>query len=166
MKFSTPRLSTLTTFAQGLSPRDRRALSMGLGIIVGVLLVGGAVTLNERAAAARERVQQKRALLAQMPAALDVQRRIKRLGTDAALPLGSLVRRLLDLQALAADVQVNADGGVTVALIGVSVDATLEFIADLHAHRVNLRQARIERSSGSGIVNARLELAPRASPVP
>lgn len=157
----------LTTWAerwQALAARDRRALLMGSGLIIAVLLVGGLMSLQDGSAAAAQRLQQKRILLANLPDTLDRLRRIDRLGTDAALPLGTLARRLVEISGLSADVQTSADGGAVLQLTEVPFDGAVELIAEVAAHGLVLRTARIDAGGKPGMVNAHLELAPRISP--
>jgi len=156
-------LDNARAWLQGLSPRDRRALQVGSIVLLVMGLIGGVLTLQERSAAAQERVRQREALLATLPASLDHWRRNERLGADAALPLGTLVRRLAALHGLVAAVEIGTDGAITVALDGAPFDAVLELVAEFEAQRLTLARARIERATQAGAVNARFELGPRAA---
>jgi len=159
-------LSLIDERLQQLSARDRRALWVGSGAIFLVLVMGSALTLQERSAAAALRLQQKQALLATLPAALDRLQRRERLGEETALPLGTLARRLLERGGLAAEVQPGTDGSIELRLADVPFDATLELIAEFDAQAITLRQARIDPGNEVGRVNARFELGPRPARAP
>jgi len=158
--------SLITERLQQLSARDRRALGLGGSVMLLVLFVGTALTLQERHAAAALRLQQKQALFATLPAAVDRLQRRERLGEEAALPLGTLARRLLERSGLAAEVQPGTDGSIELRLVDAPFDATLELIAEFDAQAIALRQARIDPGNEVGRVNARFELGPRPARVP
>jgi type II secretory pathway component PulM len=159
-------LSLIHERLQQLSARDRRALWLGSSAMLVVLVMGSALTLQERSAAVALRLQQKQALLATLPATLDRLQRRERLGEEATLPLGTLARRLLERSALSADVQPGTDGSIELRLVDVPFDATLELIAEFDAQAIALRQARIDPANEVGRVNARFELGPRPSRAP
>jgi type II secretory pathway component PulM len=154
--------SALRARLEGLEERDRRALKWGGVIVAAFVVIAIPALLAERISASEQRIARKQALLAELPYALDRLRRTNRLGVEAALPLGSLARRLVDQTGVGGAVEVTADGGVTILATGVPFDAALELLADLAANDIVTRRARLSATGAAGRVDLQLELSPRA----
>jgi type II secretory pathway component PulM len=145
-----------------LPESDQRTLRLGSVAVAAILILGGWVTVNEKASAAEQRLADRRAQLADLPLRLAELRRGVRLGGGADLPLLTLARQAGELAGVVPELAAGADGSATLQLPGVPFDSLLELVATLEAARVDIRRLRID-AAGAGRVNASLELAPRRS---
>ncbi len=145
-----------------LPERDQRTLRLGGAVVSVILIMGGVITVNEKASAAEGRFADRQTQMAELPMQLAELRRALRLGATAELPLLTLARQAGELTGLTPEVGAGADGSATLQLAGVPFDSVLELIANLEAAKVDIRRLRIN-ATDAGRVNASLELAPRRS---
>ena len=145
-----------------LPESDQRTLRLGSVAVAAILILGGWVTVNEKASAAEQRLADRRAQLVDLPLRLAELRRGVRLGGGADLPLLTLARQAGELAGVVPELAAGADGSATLQLPEVPFDSLLELVATLEAARVDIRRLRID-AAGAGRVNASLELAPRRS---
>lgn len=145
-----------------LPASDQRTLRLGSMAVAAILLIGGLLTVNEKARAAEQRLADRQAQLADLPIQLAELRRSVRLGASAELPLLTLARQVGELAGAVPEVEAGADGSAKLQLTAVPFDTVLELVATLEAAKVDIRRLRLD-AAGGGRVNAALELAPRRS---
>jgi len=145
-----------------LPASDQRTLRLGSMAVAAILLIGGLLTVNEKARAAEQRLADRQAQLADLPIQLAELRRSVRLGASAELPLFTLARQVGELAGAVPEVEAGADGSAKLQLTAVPFDTVLELVATLEAAKVDIRRLRLD-AAGGGRVNAALELAPRRS---
>ena len=75
-----PLQEQLKDYFAALSERDRRALRVGAFTVAAILVVASTATVVSNSQAAVDRVEKKRALLVDLPAARDRSERLQRLG--------------------------------------------------------------------------------------
>ncbi|MBU6378468.1 MAG: type II secretion system protein M [Gammaproteobacteria bacterium] len=153
-------LDTLRARWQALSPRDQRALQIGGALVAAIVLIGGLAMLGDREAAVQQRIDARRALLAEMPMRLAVAQRAARYGADASLPLLTLARRVADTAGVPANIEPATDGGALLQLEDLPFDTALSIVADLEALQLRSRGLQIE-ATAPGRVTLRVDLAPR-----
>jgi len=144
---------------QTLLPRDQRALQIGGALFAAIVLFGGLTMLGDREAAVQQRIDARRALLAEMPIRLAVAQRAARYGADASLPLLTLVRRVADMAGVPANIEPATDGGALLQLEDLPFDTALSIVADLDALQVRSRGLQLE-ATAPGRVTLRIDLAP------
>lgn len=140
-----------------LSERDRRALRVGAFAAAAVLVLASTATVVSNSQAAVDRVEKKRALLVDLPAARDRSERLQRMGSDAALSLEMLVKRITGNHGLSATVEIGADSSVRLRAEAAAFDAVVECLGDFEATSVRVRRASFT-SAGPGRVDLDLEL--------
>jgi type II secretory pathway component PulM len=140
-----------------LSERDQRALKLGAPWVLGILIVALFVTVFTESQAAAERVETKRAWLADLPAARDRTQRLQRLGTDTGLPLGALVERVTARYGIKSTLEPQSNSSIRLRAESVPFDAVIETLADLEAASVSIRRATLN-STQAGRVDLDLEL--------
>lgn len=153
-------VDTLRARWQTLSPRDQRALQIGGVLFAAITLIGGLTMLGDREAAVQQRIDARRALLAEMPMRLAAAQRAARYGTDASLPLLTLARRVTDMAGVPANIEPATDGGALLQLEDLPFDTALSIIADLDALQARSRGLQFE-AIAPGRVRLRIDLAPR-----
>jgi hypothetical protein len=140
-----------------LSDRDRRVLRLGALVSITILLVGSMTTVVGESQATVNRVEKKRLQLADLPAARDRSERLQRMGSDAALSLEMLVKRITDKHGLSTSVEIQPDSSVRLRAEDASFDAVIECLGDFEATSISVRSASLT-SAGSGRVDLNLEL--------
>jgi hypothetical protein len=140
-----------------LSDRDRRVLRLGALVSITILLLASIATVVGESQATVNRVEKKRLQLADLPAARDRSERLQRMGSDAALSLEMLVKRITDKHGLSTSVEIQADSSVRLRAEDASFDAVIECLGDFEATSISVRGASLT-SAGSGRVDLNLEL--------
>lgn len=140
-----------------LSDRDRRVLRLGALVSITILLLASIATVVGESQATVNRVEKKRLQLADLPAARDRSERLQRMGSDAALSLEMLVKRITDKHGLSLSVEIQADSSVRLRAEDASFDAVIECLGDFEATSISVRGASLT-SAGSGRVDLNLEL--------
>lgn len=157
----TPYLQALKDRYAALGASDQRALRFGgLGIAV-ILLVAIISTVITESRGTVTRVNEKRLALADLPASRDRLQRLQRLGTEAALPLEPLVRRIAQSQSIEPSIEMGQGTGLRVRGSGVPFDAAMAMLADLEATSVTVTRASLT-ATGPGRVDFELDLQPPA----
>jgi type II secretory pathway component PulM len=140
-----------------MSERDQRALKLGAPLVLGILVVALFVTVFSESRAAVDRVEIKRAWLADLPAARDRSQRLQRLGADTGLPLESLVQRVTARYGIESTLDTQSNSSLRLRAAAVPFDAVVEVLADLEAASVSVRRATLN-STQVGRVDLDLEL--------
>lgn len=140
-----------------MSERDQRALKLGAPLVLGILVVALFVTVFSESRAAVDRVEIKRAWLADLPAARDRSKRLQRLGADTGLPLESLVQRVTARYGIESTLDTQSNSSLRLRAAAVPFDAVVEVLADLEAASVSVRRATLN-STQVGRVDLDLEL--------
>lgn len=140
-----------------MSERDQRALKLGAPLVLGILVVALFVTVFSESRAAVDRVEIKRAWLADLPAARDRSQRLQRLGADTGLPLESLVQRVTARYGIESTLDTQSNFSLRLRAAAVPFDAVVEVLADLEAASVSVRRATLN-STQVGRVDLDLEL--------
>lgn len=140
-----------------MSERDQRALKLGAPLVLGILVVALFVTVFSESRAAVDRVEIKRAWLADLPAARDRSQRLQRLGADTGLPLESLVQRVTARYGIESTLDTQSNSSLRLRAAAVPFDAVVEVLADLEAASVSIRRATLN-STQVGRVDLDLEL--------
>ena len=144
-----------------LSERDQRALLVGLVVSLLIIVVAGVSTLIIESSTTTNRVIEKRALLANLPEVRDREQRLQGLGSDVAMPLESLTKRITGRHGIDAVIETQSDTGVRLRASNVPFDAVIECLADLEAASVTTRRAALT-ATGTGRVDLDLDLQKRA----
>ena len=142
---------------EAMSERDRGALRLGTIVLIPLLAIATVAIVVSESQATLQRVDAKRRLLADLPAARDLSQRAQRMGSEMSLSLEIRVKRILERHGVQAAVDLHPDSSVRVRANAAVFDALIECLGDFEAASVVIRRGTLT-SVDPGRVNVEWEL--------